>query len=385
MGEKIVLKGFGQHGGKHCQTTALRSILHYYGIEVSEEMLFGLAGGIGFMYWYMKMMPAPFVGGRGGGKEFNEDMAGGLGIKATYFMTSSQKKAHKELVDMLKKGDPAYLFVDMAYLPYMVIPEDAHFGGHTVACYGIDEDAETVYLSDRGRNGVTVTMDYLRKARGSKFKPFPPQNMILKLKIPKKAKVQEKGLKKGIKTCIDGLLEPPIKNFGLAGMKKWAGLIPKWPKQFKGMNLFLTLFNVFIYIEIGGTGGSSFRPMYSRFLDEASKMLKNPALKEVAKIYDRSGKVWTEIAKLALPDSWPDLAKIRELSYKKNLIFEASKPDAVKKMLKLNDQMDVLMKRSIKDLQKKDTTKLFSDMKEKVLDLHDIEKEAITALKKAMK
>ena len=33
------------------------------------------------------------------------------------------------------------------------------------------------------------------------------------------------------------------------------GYVSQWPGQFKGLNLFDCLFNTFIYIEIGGTGG----------------------------------------------------------------------------------------------------------------------------------
>jgi hypothetical protein len=63
MKETLVLKDFTSTGGKHCQTTAMKAVLDYSGIQLSEDMLLGLGGGIGFIYWYMKLMPAPFVGG----------------------------------------------------------------------------------------------------------------------------------------------------------------------------------------------------------------------------------------------------------------------------------------------------------------------------------
>ena len=61
--ERIVLEDYRHLGGKHCQTTAIKGILNYKGIDLSEEMLLGLGGGLGFIYWYMKMMPTPFIGG----------------------------------------------------------------------------------------------------------------------------------------------------------------------------------------------------------------------------------------------------------------------------------------------------------------------------------
>jgi len=53
MTEKLTIQGFKQFGGKHCQTSALKNILDYHGLHLSEEMLLGLMGGVGFIYWYM--------------------------------------------------------------------------------------------------------------------------------------------------------------------------------------------------------------------------------------------------------------------------------------------------------------------------------------------
>lgn len=66
MAERLMLEGFKPFVGKHCETTALKRVLDYHGLSLSEEMLLGLGGGIGFIYWYTRMMPSPFVGGRSG-------------------------------------------------------------------------------------------------------------------------------------------------------------------------------------------------------------------------------------------------------------------------------------------------------------------------------
>ena len=71
MTERLVLEEFEPFVGKHCETSALKRALDYHGLSLSEEMLLGLGGGIGFIYWYMKMMPSPFIGGRyGKGTDF---------------------------------------------------------------------------------------------------------------------------------------------------------------------------------------------------------------------------------------------------------------------------------------------------------------------------
>ena len=256
MTEKMIIEDFKQFGGKHCQTTALKNISDYHGLHLSEEMLLGLGGGIGFIYWYMKRMSSPFIGTRyGKGEEFLLNICKRIGAEGTIFRTTSAKKGHEELKKLLRDNEPAYVFVDMAYLPYMALPEIAHFGGHTIVIFGLDEEENKVYISDRGKRVVTTSIDDLKKARNSKFPPFPPKNKILKIKYPSKIRNLEGGIKEAIGECCANMLKPPIKNIGLAGIQKWAGIVPKWPEQFKGPNLLDCLFNTFIYIEIGGTGG----------------------------------------------------------------------------------------------------------------------------------
>ncbi len=379
--EKLIIQDFNQFGGKHCQTTALKSVLDYHGLHLSEEMLLGLGGGVGFIYWYMKLMPSPFIGTRYGKvEEFLLSTCKRIGADATIFQTTSVEKGYQELKKILREGEPVYVFVDMPYLPYLALPEMAHFGGHAVVVFGLDEQENKVYISDRGKKGVTVTIEDFKKARGSKFPPFPAKNKILKIKYPLKIKNLEEGIREAIRECYTNMLQPPIKNIGLAGIKKWAGIVPRWPEQFQGLNLLGCLFNTFIYIEIGGTGGSAFRPMYAKFLDEASEILSEDNLKEVAERFRDSGKIWSEIAAAALPDSWPTLRRIRELSFEKNRIFEEQKTGALERMRNINIELDNLMKEAEKDLQKKELTSLLDNLKYKILKCYAIEEKALQML-----
>ena len=55
---------------------------------------------------------------------------------------------------------------------------------------------------------------------------------------------------------------------------------------------------LYVFIEIGGTGGGCFRYMYSRFLKEAAKVTSNKALVEAASIIHKSGRYFTELGQL---------------------------------------------------------------------------------------
>jgi len=379
MAEKLILEGFKPFIGKHCETTALKRALDYHGLTLSEEMLLGLGGGIGFIYWYVKVMPSPFVGGRNGKvAEFAMTACKRLGAEVSVMETASAKRGYEELKALLRDGEPAVTYVDMAYLPYFAMPEQAHFGGHVVAVFGLDEDKDVVRIYDRGRDPVTVSIADLARARGSKFPPFPPKHRLLKIKYPAQIGNLGAGIKDSILECCHNMLKPPIKNIGLAGMQKWAEMVVKWPEQFKGLNLLGALMNGFMYIEIAGTGGSAFRSMYARFLEEASSIINQPLLKEVAEMMRQSAVIWSQIAARFLPDSWPNLKRMRQLIVEKNRLFEEQEPGALNAMLQINREFDVLMTRAVDDLIRPPA--FLYDVQKSILRCHEIESQAFQRL-----
>jgi hypothetical protein len=115
MDNDLVIDGFQTLGGKHCWSASARSVLNFHGIKMSEEMAFGLSGGLSFIYWFGKGMPAPFVGGRyGKGNEPIADTFRRIGGSTLVKETSSSKSAEKDLLNSLEQGEPAIVFVDMA-------------------------------------------------------------------------------------------------------------------------------------------------------------------------------------------------------------------------------------------------------------------------------
>jgi hypothetical protein len=379
MAEKLILEGLKPFVGKHCETTALKRALDYHGLTLSEEMLLGLGGGIGFIYWYMKMMTCPFVGGRNGKvAEFAVTACKRLGAEVAVMETASAKRGYDELKALLRDGEPAVVYLDMAYLPYFAVPEEAHFGGHSVVVFGLDEERDEVHIYDRGRNPVTVSIADLARARGSKFPPFPPKHRLLKIGYPAQIGDLSRGIKDSILECCHNMLKPPIKNIGLAGLQKWAEMVVRWPEQFKGLNLLGVLMNGFMYIEIAGTGGSAFRNMYARFLEEASSIINKPSLKEVAEMMRQSAVIWSQIAEGFLPDSWPNLKRMRQLIVEKNRLFEEQEPGALDGMARINHEFDDLMTKAVEDLKR--LPAFLADVQKSILRCHDVESQAFQRL-----
>jgi hypothetical protein len=300
--------------GYHCQTNSLAKIFYFYGHPLSEEMLLGLGAGIGFIYWHQKGT-YPFVGARGNNKEFFNDIARRTSIDIKVKSTSSQKNAEKTLLQKMEKQEPAMLFGDMGYLPWFDFPEDYHFGGHTFTICGYDgQDSFLASDIDPKVSGLKkgfysqITGEQLGNARDSKYKPFPPKNTYLDFGFKRYTDPGTDEIYSAIKQNMEAMLEPPITNLGIKGMKKTAGEIKKWKKIFDDRELRLNLFTLYIFIEIGGTGGGSFRYMYSRFLEEAADVTGNKGLLKASKMVNDSGKIFTDIGML-----FKDAEKVQDI------------------------------------------------------------------------
>jgi hypothetical protein len=133
-----------------------------------------------------------------------------------------------------------------------------------------------------------------------------------------------------IQQTVAAQLHPPIKNFGVKGLRHTSRELVKWPNMFDDHALRMNLFSLYIFIEIGGTGGGCFRYMFARFLKEAQAITGLPALADVADMVHAAGTTFTEIGLLfkdaetmkQLPEAidtaaqkFSDLSEIEEQAY----------------------------------------------------------------------
>jgi hypothetical protein len=287
--------------GYHCVTNSLAKIYYHNAHPLSEDMLLGLGAGMGFIYWSPKG-GYPFVGGRGNPKGFYRDLGERTGVRIREVSTASEKKAESALVERLKRREPVMVFGDMGYLPWFEMPEGYHFGGHSFVVCGYDgPDRVLVSDMDQKAGGLkkgfyyATSLDKLRIARGSKFKPFPPNNAALGFDFGGYHAPEPEGIYAAIRQTADAMLNPPIKNLGIRGIRHTAKEICKWPGQFDDTGLIMNLFNLYIYIEIGGTGGGCFRYMYARFLKDAARLTGDKKLESASELMDQSGRMFSEI------------------------------------------------------------------------------------------
>ena len=89
----MIIGNFKPFNGVHCETTATGSLLKHIGIELSEPLLFGLGEGLGFIFWKMKAMDCPFIGGRIRQDALTKNITRNLNLHLEVHETVSIKKA----------------------------------------------------------------------------------------------------------------------------------------------------------------------------------------------------------------------------------------------------------------------------------------------------
>jgi len=138
--------------GQHCETTATSCLLLHLGFYLSELMLFGLGEGLNYIFWNMKTMDFPFIGGRIKTDLLTQNIAGYLHANLEVQETASLKKTWENVKKKIDSGIPIGLKLDSYYLDYF--SSKIHFAGHYVAMYGYDK--KSAYLIDTHQQGRLV-------------------------------------------------------------------------------------------------------------------------------------------------------------------------------------------------------------------------------------
>lgn len=279
--------------GQHCETTATGTLLKRIGIELSEPMLFGLGEGLGFIFWNMKSMPFPFIGGRIKPDKLTENIVKNLGLSLIAKETSSLAKAWNEVKELIDKEQVVGLKLDSYYLEYFSKP--FHFAGHYVALYGYDHNS--AYLVDTKQQGgkVTTSLKSLAEARSARG-PMSSKNMYYTIDKGTNKFDIKSALTKAIKANANDYLNPPITNIGYKGILKTSSEIIPWFKRSKTIeNDFKT---VAMLMEKAGTGGALFRNIYRDFLKESYEELRIEKLRAGYEQFTEIALLWTKVADL---------------------------------------------------------------------------------------
>jgi hypothetical protein len=401
----MIVFGYTHFGGRHGESAALKNLLAFTrvtrpdtGQPFSEALCFGIAGGIGAGYSFCPSVPRHGTGSGvsvvGRHKSYATDagwyqgFCDRLGITTRITETSGPAKAYQNLIAELKAGRPTVVWCARGLLPFMGEPMDScNLWMHSFIVCGVDEGRGIALGADRAPTPVSLTLDQLAAARGG---ICSHKNRTLTIDPPQAltAASLREAVVAGLRACAGELLEGKMKTFSLPGLEIWAKMITNdtnkdgWPKVFADGLLYCALRDVFDSIETAGTGGGLYRELYADFLDEASVILRNDALADLAYTYRNLATAWTELAEAALPETAPAIAETRDLLREKRRLFEEVGAGATQASTTIAGRLRMLEGKLRADLPlgPDDRAAILSDLRRRIVDLHGAESRAANSL-----
>ncbi len=317
-----VIKDFRTFKGKHCETTTTGTLLKQLGIDFSEPMLFGLGEGLGYIYWNMKIMDFPFIGGRIKPDVLTKNICKNLNLKLKIKETSSIKKAWENIVENIDKDIAVGLKLDSYYLEYFT--KKIHFAGHYVAMYRYDD--KFAYLVDTIQQGsnTKTTLKNLELARNEKG-PMSSRNLSYTINKTKNNFDLKKIIKIAIKNNAKDYLNPPIKNIGYKGIVKTSEEIKKWFKNSK--NIEREFSTTAMLMEKAGTGGAIFRNFYRDFLKESYSILKIDNINTTYQMFIEIADLWTQVSSLFKKIA--ETKNVKHINQASEILLDLSKKEKI--------------------------------------------------------
>jgi hypothetical protein len=290
--------GFVHTPGHHCGSTALRNLLAFHGVEISEEMAFGLGAGAGFYYLALDDgSPSRWFNGRTARLEESFRELTGAALELRTFGEGEDAAAWEAARSEVDADNPALLLTDIYYLDHY--GNSAHFPGHAVVLAGYDD--EVAQLSDTGFEELQTTrLENLARARHSGHPAYPLEGHMFTVGEEIDRERLEAAAPRAIERAVSEMLEPPFGEFaGLPALERLAAEVGSWPEAVDDWQWCARF--AYQVIERRGTGGGCFRLMYSRFLEEAGC--------EEAPLAAEAAVRWTELAEACKAASESDVPR----------------------------------------------------------------------------
>jgi len=279
----------------HCENGATGNLLRFYGVDVSEPMIFGLGAGLAFVYFpFIKMVGAPLTGFRlMPGAIFSRiNKALGTKFEKRKFV-GKPEKAMQELDKTLMQGTPVGLLVGAYDLTYFPTAFRFHFNAHNIVVFRKKDDKYLVSDSVL-ENPEWITYDDLKRVRFAKG-IMKPHGKMYYLKSVNKNYDLKIAAKKGINFTVK-TMTLPIPYIGVNAIKLLSKSIRKWTKKYDSRKASKYLGSVVRMQEEIGTGGAGFRFIYAAFLQEVGRKLSNNELIKASEEMTVIGDLWREFA-----------------------------------------------------------------------------------------
>jgi hypothetical protein len=286
---------FQHNQAAHCENGVTSNLLQFYGITLSEPMIFGMGSGYFFSHMpFIKLNGIAVTSFRVWPGWIFKRVTHRMGIRVIRKKYSNPDKAMKDLDELLAKGTPVGMLVGVFHLPYFPKEYRFHFNAHNITIFG-KEDGRYLVSDPVMENIETLSYDELKKVRFARG-TYPPRGRMYYIdKVPAKPDLRP-AIIKGIRKTASDMLTIPLPMFGIDGIRYMAKRLRKWPSKMGEKTAALNLGQVIRMLEEIGTGGAGFRFIYAAFLQECAQKLNQPLLNETSVEMTAVGDAWRNFA-----------------------------------------------------------------------------------------
>jgi len=268
----------------NCETGVMRNLLHNKGMQISEDMIFGIGSGLYFIHFpFIKMGTVePLTSFRYTPGSIIKNASKLLDIDITVKTFKNTEDAMQGLDEKIENGTVVGITGDLYY--FEVFPEflSFHFNNHNLAVYGKTDDQYLV--SDPiVENVLTIPEENMKKARFVKAPDNPKGKMYWVNQIHNKNPDLRQAVHKGLKKTCKRMLNPYFPFGGIKGMRLLAKALEKYPAKRSRHYAEKHLVNMIRHQEFVGGGGSGYRKQFGKFLLESGELLNNPVYSEYGK------------------------------------------------------------------------------------------------------
>lgn len=290
-----MILNFQHNQSAHCENGVTSNLLKYYGINLSEPMVFGIGAGIFFSHMpFIKLNGIPVTSFRPLPGMIFKRVTKRLGLTVERVKFSNPETAMSELDKVLLSGTPVGMLVGVFNLSYFPDAYRFHFNAHNLVAFG--KENNQYHISDPVMEKIEfLSTEDLKKVRYAKG-TYPPKGRMYYIKyVPKNINI-EKAIYAGIKNASKDMLTIPLPMFGVKGIDYLANKMKNWENKLGERKASHYLGQVIRMMEEIGTGGAGFRFIYAAFLQESADIINKPELKQLSSDMTQIGDKWREFS-----------------------------------------------------------------------------------------
>lgn len=292
---------YPNHKRRNCETGVLANMMEWYGVNISEEMIFGIGSGLYFMYSpilavngtcypMMRLQPLEMV------KRVAERL--NLDIRVKSF-GENKKKARAFLDEIVDRNIPVGVVLNVKGLSYFNVSGIvSDFNGHVIAVIGTDDTDYVIAETDSRQTSdecFRVGKDIITDSR---FSPGigTPHGKIFWMESSVDSPLIDARLKEatilGLEESCNKFLRVILPHYGIKGLHYFARDLRTWGERFDNREISFKLMWYYRLIERAGTGGSGYRYIYRDFLKKAALLFESEVLDDCANTMGLSAEHW---------------------------------------------------------------------------------------------